>query len=93
MYEWSVDLNESGMKRNADGICEFLGSIANMSEPGEEGKRIGQTWADDFTKTHRKELKAMKKQESGSQNTAIKIVLWILAGVFILFILPTFCSI
>lgn len=93
MYEWSVDLNESGMKRNADGICEFLGSIANMSEPGEEGKRVGQALADDFMKKHRKELKAMEKQESGSQNTAIKIVLWILAGVFILFILPTFCSI
>lgn len=93
MYEWSIDLGKSDLKRNVEGIGDFLSSIANMSEPGEEGRRVGQAWADDFMKKHRKELKAMEKQESGSQNTAIKIVLWILAGVFILFILPTFCSI
>lgn len=93
MYEWSIDLGKSDLKRNVEGIGDFLSSIANMSEPGEEGRRVGQAWADDFTKTHRKELKAMRRQDSGASGKAGKIVLLIIAGVSLLVILLRLCSV
>ena len=93
MYEWSVRLDGAEMERNFEGLSDFLSSIANMSEPGEEGKRVGQALADDFKKKHRKELRAMQRQDSGASGKAGKIVLLIIAGVSLLVILLGLCSV
>lgn len=93
MYEWSVRLDGAEMERNFEGLSDFLSSIANMSEPGEEGKRVGQALADDFKKKHRKELRAMQRQDSGASGKAGKIVLLIIAGAFFLAILLRLCSV